>query len=171
MEQSTRNLYILSSRDRKYYIGVTKNPSKRIFEHATKNGASWTKKYPPVEVIAIVSDVDEFDEDKYVKIYMSKYGIDNVRGGSYCTIKLPQYQIDSLNRELSTASGTCYKCGEKGHYVNTCDQFEETGYFQCVLNFIKSIFSVPKCSRCGRDSHTIEYCYARTHINGGNLGL
>lgn len=44
------------------------------------------------------TDCDDYDEDKYTKIYIDKYGIDNVRGGSYVQVNFDDSTVDSLNR-------------------------------------------------------------------------
>ncbi len=63
-----------------------------------------------------------FDEDLYVKKYMLKYGINNVRGGSYSRTILSKHEIKILARELCTASNTCYACKKSGHSAKDCIQ-------------------------------------------------
>ncbi len=114
-------IYILELENGKYYIGKTTNVAKRIQEHINQLGSSWTKKYKYVQTIETIKTDDPFDEDKYVKKYMSKYGIDNVRGGSYVLDSLTAYEIKFIERELRGASDQCFKCGGE-HFVNECDQ-------------------------------------------------
>ena len=45
----------------------------------------WTTKYKPIKVVELIEG-DNYDEDKYTLKYMEQYGIDNVRGGSFCQI-------------------------------------------------------------------------------------
>ena len=50
---------------------------------------------------------DDFDEDKMTIKYMYLYGLDNVRGGSFCRIKLNQEHTKMfLYRRVSSH---CYK--------------------------------------------------------------
>jgi hypothetical protein len=39
---------------------------------------------------------DLYDVDKYVKIFMHMFGIDDTRGGSYTDIELPVYLKESI---------------------------------------------------------------------------
>jgi hypothetical protein len=57
-----------------------------------------------------------------VKQYMSNYGIENVRGGTYSTIKLTDSVINFLQKEILHANNLCFNCGESGHYVNNCNE-------------------------------------------------
>ena len=114
------NIYVIRCENEKYYIGKSANLENRILEHFIGNGSEWTKKYKPIEIIQTIENADDFDEDKYTKIYMSKYGIDNVRGGTYCQIKLSQHTKEHLKKELLGASDKCYKCGQTGHFVKNC---------------------------------------------------
>ena len=51
---------------------------------------------------------------------MGKYGIDNVRGGSYVQLILPQEQREMLQREIWSAQNRCVNCGEEGHFILQC---------------------------------------------------
>lgn len=114
-------LYVLQCEDNRYYIGKTDRPiENRIYEHFNNYGSEWTKKFKPFKVIEVRYDADEFDEDKYTKIYMKKYGIDNVRGGTYTQLELCDYQRKTLEKELCSASDLCFRCNRSGHFANQC---------------------------------------------------
>jgi hypothetical protein len=119
------NIYVLKCDHSKYYIGKSKNTLDRITHHFYDCGSQWTKKYKPIEVIETIPDMTDFDEDKYTKIYMFKYGIDNVRGGSYTTIKLLDWQIKAIESELASISDHCYRCKQEGHFASECPSIEQ----------------------------------------------
>ena len=92
-------IYILKLENNKYYIGKTTNPKFRIENHFNSNGSEWTKMYKPLKLIELISDCDDYDEDKYTRIYMDKYGINNVRGGSFSSIELSKETITFLKNK------------------------------------------------------------------------
>lgn len=116
----TTNIYILKLEKQKFYVGKTENVSRRYQEHVNGTGSTWTKKYKPVSLEKVISNASPFDEDKYVKEYMSKYGIDNVRGGAYVTEMLTGAQRDILSKEIRAATDCCTKCGSKTHWLKDC---------------------------------------------------
>ncbi len=120
MSNEKTNIYILKLRNNKYYIGKSKNPQKRFEEHIKGDGSSWTSLYKPIQIEKIISDASPFDEDKYVKIYMEKYGVENVRGGSYSEVELDEVQEEALEREIRGATDACTRCGRKGHFIKDC---------------------------------------------------
>jgi predicted GIY-YIG superfamily endonuclease len=119
------NIYILKLQNDKYYIGKTDNVEKRFLEHVNGKGSTWTQLYKPISVEKIISNSSPFDEDKYVKEYMSKYGIENVRGGSYVREILDEVSRFSLQKEIWAANDCCTQCGRKGHFVKDCKDVKQ----------------------------------------------
>jgi cellular nucleic acid-binding protein len=116
----TTNIYILRLDQGKYYIGKSDRVDKRLIDHVSGNGAAWTAKYKPVQLERVIQGASPFEEDRYTKEYMAKYGIDNVRGGSYVAVKLSEAQQSALESELRTATDACFHCGRTGHYMGGC---------------------------------------------------
>ena len=116
-------IYILQLDQGKYYVGKTNNPAFRLESHFTSNGSIWTKKYKPISVLEIIPNCDDYDEDKYTIKYMEKFGVNNVRGGSFCQIKLSDNNIITLNQMIKSVTDKCYICGKDNHFANNCKKF------------------------------------------------
>lgn len=171
-------IYILRLQKGKYYIGKTSNPIFRLENHINNKGSEWTKLYKPLELLELIPDCDDYDEDKYTKIYMDKYGIDNVRGGSYTGIELSTNTIKQLIKSSNSANNRCFTCGKFGHFSNNCYKNmlwccefcdkEFTDKNKCINHeqYCKKKFKNTVCYRCGRDGHYISSCYATRHIKG-----
>ena len=170
-----RTLYVLKCEQDKYYIGTTTRAIKsRIDEHLNKFGSEFTKRYKLLEIDNIIEGVDEFEEDRYVKIYMNEYGIDNVRGGSYSEINLPSYKVRALEDELSTVKNLCFRCNRKGHFIKDC--YATTKVDGSSINTVHNIKPSKTtedtsiiCYRCNRKGHTSLNCYAKTKVDGSQL--
>ena len=115
-------IYILCLTNNKYYIGKTNNPQKRILNHFQHQGSAWTKKYQPISIEKVINNADNFDEDKWTIKYMQIYGIDNVRGGSFCSIQLSESNKQTLQQMITGSSDCCYKCGQIGHFIQDCHE-------------------------------------------------
>lgn len=183
------NIYILRLKGGKYYVGKTDNILKRYDEHVAGKGSSWTRKYKPIGIEKTISNASVFDEDRYTKEYMSKYGIENVRGGSYVQVELDDVQMDALKTEIWGAKDACTRCGRKGHFVKDCyarsdvsgneieeeeevwvcekcDQEFDT-YHECEQHERRcGSYSSGACYRCGRTGHLVADCFAQSHISG-----
>lgn len=122
----TTNIYILKLEQNKYYVGKSKNVAQRYQEHLLGQGSTWTRKYKPVKLDTVIENASPFDEDKQVKIYMEKFGIDNVRGGSYVTDVLTEEQTAALKAEIWGSSDLCNKCGRKSHFYKDCYAYNDT---------------------------------------------
>lgn len=114
-------LYVLQLADGKYYVGKTADVKRRVEEHMKGGGSEWTKIHKPVKVVETRRIKDEHDENNTTKDYMKKYGIDNVRGGSYSQVSLPSSHRSVLTTEFRGNSNACFRCGNTGHYARDCD--------------------------------------------------
>lgn len=114
-------IYILKLKNDKYYVGKASDPHARYEKHLNGKGARWTRRYTPIEMIEVYETTNVFDEDKTTKEYMSKYGIDNVRGGSYVKRKIDDDTRIFLQKEIWMALGKCTECGGS-HLSRFCDK-------------------------------------------------
>lgn len=114
------HIYILQLEHDKYYVGRTNNLEFRLNDHFQNNGSVWTKKYKPLSIVEIINNCDNYDEDKYTIKYMEKFGINNVRGGSFCEIILNEQNIEMLTKFIRNANDKCYICGMSDHFANNC---------------------------------------------------
>lgn len=118
-------IYILQLEENKYYVGKTTKPTFRLEQHFTSNGSMWTKKYKPNKVLELIPNCNNYDEDKYTIMYMEKYGIDNVRGGSFCEMQLSEHNKSTLNQMILGGADKCYICGNNDHFVKDCKKEEK----------------------------------------------
>ena len=205
-------IYVIELNGGFYYVG-----RYNIAQLKIGIGPNWTKIYLPVSVIEEKFKYGEDEDDienKLVYKYMEKYGINKVRGGSYNSTNLSEYQINCLNNILkkNETSYTStqhhshhshhsifvrdddfttvkYDSPKKSYFSNTimgdktvsssahiCTYCEMMYADESILKkheencvdkyFLKSKNDVKMCERCGRNTHTTQYCKAKTDIHG-----
>ena len=142
-------IYILKCKEKKWYVGKTSKygATKRIVQHFANNGGSnWTRRYKPIKVHVVKKNQNSRDEDKWTKVYMDRYGVENVRGGAYCKLELNEDQKRALDIESAGSNDLCYHCKKKGHFMAQCkekyeeeEEEEEYEYF-CEM-----------CEECGEE--------------------
>ena len=187
-------IYVLKLVRGKYYVGMTRKNIDRVLAHIKGQGAAWTKKHPPSEnkpILSFEEGLTEADEDRITLETMKKYGIENVRGGSYYHVRLSASTIASIENKLTPkkpkkkskpsqsrsrsspakkkTKPKCSRCGRTSHNASKC-------YAKTYENGKKIPAKVEskgkgkaKCSRCGRNSHTVKTCNANNHTNGKRL--
>lgn len=125
-------VYVLKCNSLKYYVGRVAGSipelEKRFQQHLNGTGSEWTKRYKPIEIIKQNPSVDKWDEDNEVYKQMEIHGVDNVRGGTYCQIKLQDWQIKSISSKLTSVNDRCYKCDKSGHFALRCPGFRISNY-------------------------------------------
>lgn len=190
------NIYILELQGGRYYVGKTTRWEKRWQKHCNGTATEWTRIYPPVQRVAYYENVSHFDEDKYVKEYMARYGIDNVRGGTYAHPILTEDEHKAIQNEINGALDACFRCGSTTHFIRNCpvkagcdsdyedeSDSEEEGYccdiceeafedyhdaVECQKRCARQQSQKERkgCARCGRKGHASYNCFAEMHVQG-----
>lgn len=110
-----------------WYVGVTRNPERRMRAHQNGTGAAWTRAHAPIEpTFASIRELDceepraKLLEDAETKALMLLHGVDCVRGGSYTQVVLDETARTALLIELRHAVGACLRCGGSCHDTRYC---------------------------------------------------
>ena len=143
------NIYVLELQGNKYYVGKTNHTFQRFNQHKSGSGAKWTQKHKVKDLFAFHKDMKDTDENKITIQMMKKYGVRNVRGGSWTKVNMTEAEIKRLEKKISARSKRRSKSSST---KKTTRQKKKIS-----------------CTRCGRTSHTVEKCYARLHANGKSL--
>jgi hypothetical protein len=115
------SIYVLKLENNKFYVGKSNNPIKRLEQHINNSGSAWTNQNKPINIIELIPNCDDFDEDKFTIKYMKQYGIDNVRGGSFCQVELDEENINTINKMINGSTDKCYNC-VSNHVENNCNK-------------------------------------------------
>jgi len=159
-------IYILELENKKYYVGKTTNPDFRLEQHFnSSNGSQWTKKYKPKNVLELIPNCNNFDEDKHTLMCMEKYGINNVRGGTFCELKLNKDNLCTIKKMINGSTDKCYICGEDDHFAKDCSEDNDN----IIEEFENLLIDNDLCFRCYRKGHYAADCYAKTTITGDEI--
>ena len=100
-------LYGLQLADKCYYIGRTQSFERRMQEHFSGNGASFTKKHKPYRIL-FAEDLKttndsqaNFHENQKTLEFMTVFGRDKVQGGDYCDTSV-NVSVEKLYRKAWT---------------------------------------------------------------------
>ena len=93
---SPLTVYALELYGGKYYLDKTRDLNTRLRQHfgyedingKTPYGNSWLERWRPVRIHHLYRNSLDTDLDNHTLEYMHKFGIENVRGGSYSNDKL-----------------------------------------------------------------------------------
>ena len=184
-------VYILRLVGGKWYVGYTEKSIDRVLDHAKKKGAKWTKKHPPMKKNYLYEmtspDHSIKDENRITLALMDQHGIQNVRGGSWCMVKMYPNTVKELKAEIGklnpinkTMGEKCSRCGRGSHNrarcyaVSTVDGVTITSkswtYWPKNVDRGKSSTTQKKnvinCGKCGRIGHNRLACRYKTTVDG-----
>ena len=149
-------IYVLRLVRGKYYVGLTRKNVERIWQHIDGKGAAWTKKYPPKdgkEIVSFQDDLKTSDEDKITLEMMGKYGVKNVRGGSWCRVNMSARQVAELERLVKPKSKKTTKKATTTKKVGKKKPVKQSTKGYCIWcgDRKEYDFSKPMCIDCYRD--------------------
>jgi GIY-YIG catalytic domain len=113
-------LYVLALQHNKFYVGKSQNLEERIKDHKNGRGTAWTKRYQPIEVLVQRPLSNQHEENNVTLDYMDRYGMDNVRGGSWCRMKLTDTDRTYIRQMIDSIYDRCYICHQSGHSASSC---------------------------------------------------
>jgi hypothetical protein len=114
-------VYILKCEHNCYYIGKTRGSYFiEIENHFQGKGCEWTKIHKPIRLEILRHFCNENDDDFYTRLFITKYGLDKVRGGSYSQVQLTEQEVYELKQHPIDQQITCFKCSMKGHKGYIC---------------------------------------------------
>ena len=97
-------LYVLELAGNKWYVGTTtQTPRERLNAHKRGAGSAWTRAHPVKrmkECEIVETATAGLKETCKTLELMQIYGVENVRGGTYCQKTLSQDQLNAINKEL-----------------------------------------------------------------------
>lgn len=165
------SIYCLKLQHGKYYVGKTRHSNFRISDHFDGYASEWTRLHKPLSVYVIEHNCDDFDEDKFTKMAMAKFGIDNVRGGTYSQVTLSNPVRDLLQQEIRGADDLCFKCGRPGHFASECYASRASQTRTSNVSKNDACFKCGRmghyasdcviCYKCGNPGHYADECYAK----------
>lgn len=113
-------IFVLKLQSGKYYLYKAKQIKNKDNYHLKLQNILWIRKYNPVKVIKIIKNSLNEDLDKYTIKYMKKFGIMNVRGGSFSAITLQNDEKEFLYKMIKETNNKCNYCGNIGHSTHHC---------------------------------------------------
>lgn len=150
-------IYILKCKDNCYFIGKTTGSYfTDIDNHFKGIGCQWTQLHKPIRLEILRHFCDETDDDFYTRLYITKYGIDKVRGGSYSQLELSEQQLNEINHYPIDMHLTCYQCNMKGHKRHLCpflrNSFDKKDTIEDIDEDIENkntqdIHNIKKCNK------------------------
>ena len=153
-------IYVLELENNKYYVGKSKDIEKRYNDHINGIASEWTKIHKPIKILQTLQCKSPYHHDRCIKEYMLKYGIDNVRGGSYSSIELNHSTKIFLQQIIWSSNGLCSRCGRKNHIYEDCNMdFDING--KIIYDSSESSNSETEYSSYSSDNYTFGHLKCR----------
>lgn len=115
-------IYVFELENGKFYIDKINKPNIVLTSDNNwikYNNNEWIKQNNIIKILLFYKSYDIFEVNNLTKIYMMKYGIDNVRGGIFQDIKLNEHTIELLKKEFK--------------FINNIDNFVNNFYTKTTI--------------------------------------
>ena len=158
------NVIVICLDNNKKFLALSKQKQFALEYHFNKNDYEFTKENRPLYIEKVIQINNIFDLDKYVKYYMYKYGIDNIRGGSYTNNILSEEIKQVIQIEFWTIENKCSNCGGDHHIKDCCLKIKnDNEVININANYPNNTYKTPVkadsgyvyftgCCICGKNS-------------------
>ena len=106
--QNELYLYFISLKNNKMLLHATFDKSDEQILQDCVGLYEYAKINDPIKIVYKMENIDLYDIDKNVKIFMQLFGEDNCRGGSYTNVVLPYHMKQTLKREFEITASIDY---------------------------------------------------------------
>lgn len=117
-------VYVLLLQGNYIYVGQSTDIKRRVAQHFSGNGASFTKRHKPIRQLprlGVINGVGgDSAEREEVLLQMKKNGPLRVRGWKYCNEKLSKADLDDIENNFVEYFSLCRVCKEFGHMASAC---------------------------------------------------
>lgn len=164
------SIYIIRLENNKFYVDSENDNNenrerhipKVIQKHIEGNGGEWTEKFKPICLYKMYKKCRKNDVNKYTKIMMRKYGINNVRGGIYNKLKIEDKEkillMKELGKDINNEEFIRYVDEDENLCCNICDKdFEELNEYIEHEYHCKERLNV--CYICNKLGHYMSDCF------------
>lgn len=104
------SFFLMELEHGKYFAGASQDPVKTVEEHREGlGGVPWTQIHRPVRLREVMAVARQSELDTQVQVWMAKYGVENVRGGSWSDVRLRDADRQGI-REGVTKQRGCVVC-------------------------------------------------------------
>lgn len=117
-------VYVLELEGGLIYVGKSSDPKRRLAQHTTGKGATFTKKHAPTgrfleRIGTLEGDGDGPERDETLR-QMHRNGFDKVRGWKYCCRTLSREDRAEIESNIREMLDLCRRCGRGGHFAKGC---------------------------------------------------
>ena len=135
--------YFVHLNNDKYYVLLFENNNLTL--NNLYNNISpmpdWLLINAPIKVLDRIKYTGNFSLDDYVMLYMNKFGVDNVRGGTFSDVILSPEQKHKINIKMNSMCSKRHEVKNKTCYEIVCNMFtNKKDYEKPLLNLDSNEF-------------------------------
>jgi len=144
-------IFVLQLENDKWFLHIADDSTRNTVFFECQSMFDFVKTNPPILIYETIPMKDQYEIHRATKTYMEYFGIDNVRGGMYTDVVLPDYLIKSIVAEIAFSTE---KYTEPFTIFDTLRNFPES----TLEDFIKRSNSYTELKNMGYKEITMEFC-------------